>query len=288
MRSRAKHLGTVGLMPCVVIVAAACGPLSSANADEDKELRARWAKVYGEIADALRIYPSDDDAKDFVLVSQPILSYSNPIRTRKQHGSVYLWTVENRPAAIGSIWSVTDRQDETRRKIAFEFHSLSSSAVAADRGDETVWESVQPGLEWSVCPSKTLPATNRPLRLAQMRRLVRGVSAKIDQDDGKLRLMPQPLYRYPDSTGDVVDGAVFGFVMGTDPELFAIIEARTGEEGTAWHWAFARFTHVGVAAKLADQVVFECRHRRETAGLTKYFVKFGVEVRPASLEETTD
>jgi hypothetical protein len=119
-----------------------------------------------------------------------------------------------------------------------------------------------------------------------MRQLVRGVSAKIEQNDSPLRLLPQPLYRYPDSVDGVADGAVFGFVMGTDPELFAIIEARSDGKNLAWHWAFARFTHVGVTAKCADRVVFQCKHRKATPNLTKYFVLFNAEFRPALLDES--
>ena len=44
-------------------------------------------------------------------------------------------------------------------------------------------------------------------------------------DREELRLLPKPLYRYEPKAGPVIDGAVFAFVMGTDPESLLLIEA---------------------------------------------------------------
>jgi hypothetical protein len=43
---------------------------------------------------------------------------------------------------------------------------------------------------------------------------------------------------------DVLGGALFGFVTnaGTDPELILMIEARSTESGTRWHYACGTFT----------------------------------------------
>ena len=45
----------------------------------------------------------------------------------------------------------------------------------------------------------------------------------IDRD---LRLLAQPIYRYEKTEGDLIDGGLFAFVLGTDPEAFLMIEAR--------------------------------------------------------------
>ena len=33
-----------------------------------------------------------------------------------------------------------------------------------------------------------------------------------------MRLLAQPIYRYENTKGDLIDGALFAFVLGTDPE----------------------------------------------------------------------
>jgi hypothetical protein len=51
-----------------------------------------------------------------------------------------------------------------------------------------------------------------------------------------------PLYRYEKPPGDVLEGAVFAFVLGTDPELLLVLEARRDEGATVWQYALARMT----------------------------------------------
>ena len=46
-------------------------------------------------------------------------------------------------------------------------------------------------------------------------------------EEQALRLLPKPLYRYerPDGPTSSSDGALFAFVLGTDPEVFLLLEA---------------------------------------------------------------
>ena len=56
----------------------------------------------------------------------------------------------------------------------------------------------------------------------------------------QLRLLPQPIYRYPGTNPNVLDGSVFTFVLGTDPEIFLLIEARRENGAARWKYALAR------------------------------------------------
>ena len=83
-----------------------------------------------------------------------------------------------------------------------------------------------------------------------------------DSDREELRLLPRPLYRYqlkdvPDAEGMVVDGAVFAFVMGTDPESLLLIEAVREREATKWQSAFARRTSGELEGRHREQVVWK-------------------------------
>ena len=53
--------------------------------------------------------------------------------------------------------------------------------------------------------------------------------------------MEQPIYRYQDTESDLVDGALFVFVLATDPETFLQIEARKVNDVPQWRYALARF-----------------------------------------------
>src|SRR5262249_16389862 len=79
-----------------------------------------------------------------------------------------------------------------------------------------------------------------------------------NQTPVELRLLPQPLYRYePDrETPDLVDGALFGFVQGTDPQSLLILEARRDGERIGWKFAFPRMASGAGAARYQRREIF--------------------------------
>ena len=48
-----------------------------------------------------------------------------------------------------------------------------------------------------------------------------------------MRLLTEPLYRYENTKGDLIDGGLFAFVVATDPDAFLLIEARRTKGGAA-------------------------------------------------------
>jgi hypothetical protein len=87
-----------------------------------------------------------------------------------------------------------------------------------------------------------------------MRALAREFKASVDLENGgtQLRLLSQPLFRYESET----DGALFAFVLTTDPEVLLIIDDRVGDLGHAWHYAFARMSNHSLVAKHRDRDVW--------------------------------
>ena len=67
----------------------------------------------------------------------------------------------------------------------------------------------------------------------------------------ELRLLTQPLHRQEKQVGDALDGALFTFVTGTDPELMLVIEARSAEneDKPVWHYSAARFTDLSLTLR---------------------------------------
>ncbi len=52
-----------------------------------------------------------------------------------------------------------------------------------------------------------------------------------------MRLLTEPVYRYENTKGDLIDGGLFVFVVATDPDAFLLIEARRTNGGAA-EWRF--------------------------------------------------
>jgi hypothetical protein len=104
-------------------------------------------------------------------------------------------------------------------------------------------------------------------RLRQMKAIVERFKATMtgwkgdNSDREELRLLPRPLYRYElkeakESIPNLVDGALFAFVMGTDPEVVMVLEAVGPTDQAVWQYAFARATSGGLEAKLDGRVVW--------------------------------
>jgi hypothetical protein len=74
--------------------------------------------------------------------------------------------------------------------------------------------------------------------------------------DEELRMLPQALHRYNQSKAPLMDGAIYAFVLGTDPEALLILETDFTANEPRWEYAFARFHFDEVIAKHRDQVVF--------------------------------
>ena len=81
--------------------------------------------------------------------------------------------------------------------------------------------------------------------------------------------MSRPLYRYEKSDGDVVDGAVFCFAMGTDPEVILLIEAVVTAGETQWEYAFARRTSGELQGQLDGDTVWTAERFPDTSDPAK-------------------
>ncbi len=99
-------------------------------------------------------------------------------------------------------------------------------------------------------PGATSPSESPVTRLRQMRALAREftVEAKTTADRSEvpkqLRPMTRPMFRYKSTDPIILDGALFAFVRGTDPELLLLIEARRTNSGAVWQFAPARMNSV--------------------------------------------
>jgi hypothetical protein len=92
-----------------------------------------------------------------------------------------------------------------------------------------------------------------------------------------LRLLPKPLYRYGSPQSEVLDGAIFSFVQGTNPEVVVLLEAgRVGEtEEYEWRFVFCAMTSYSVRALYQDKPVWSVgvRYNRHTTPEDAFFVR---------------
>jgi len=238
----------------VVAVAAGQELLIKAEVDSkidprfDKALHQRWVDFYQKEAASYNFYLGPDKTKKLQFKPSPVLLYTNPVGARGlTHGAVFVWTLDGRTEVVGAIWSHANTPGPNQRTVAHEFHSLSESSLRAERDEEIVWSTTQPGVRWSTIPGAAKPGASKAIRLVEMRRIARGMSAERYGEDDRaktqLRLLPQPLYRY-DRTAPA-DGALFAYCQVWDPEFLLVIESyETERDGQQWRYAPIRFSHL--------------------------------------------
>jgi len=171
------------------------------------------------------------------LLDKPILKWSNPSEG-SLFGSVVLWTRQGRPEAVASIY----RWYGDKQEFHAEIKSLAANALKITRDQEQAWEAGPADLQFARLDHEA-PAESEAGRLRQMREIARRFSATLvhpRRGTNALRLLPQPVYRYHQLPENVVDGGLFAFVQGTDPEVFVIVEAAKTEGGLQWNYAVSR------------------------------------------------
>jgi hypothetical protein len=138
--------------------------------------------------------------------------------------------------------------------------------VARERG-RVIWSPETPGVQFKDIPGASAPADSPAARLRQMKVLadrfkVTMTGWRADKSDREeLRLLPKLLYRdeLSEATGPepaLIDGGVFAFVQGTDPEAILVLEAVRQNGRPRWQFGFARATSGGLEARLDKTVVW--------------------------------
>jgi hypothetical protein len=200
------------------------------------------------------VYP-DGEAKESAqtLVA---LRWANNARG-SEDGMTLLFIHEGRPLAAACVYPWA-------KHLIHDFESLSRGKLVAKQDGTVVWQPQEPGVTFADIPGAPAPDITKAQRLRQMKNLAEKFKAtmlgwKADSTDREeLRLLARPLYRYePKEGGDLMDGAVFAFVMGTDPEVILLLEAVKDKDKAKWQYAFARRTSGELEARMGEAVVWK-------------------------------
>jgi len=198
-----------------------------------------------------------DDEKMLEIVDKPVLRWGNQARDNDD-GAVFVWTRRGRPQAVVAIFLIGNR-------TMHELCSLAETPLTATWGESSnVWRPAKAGVVFRKVPDAPDPAETRRARLTQMRKIAghftAATSAPPDYtgggSHGELRLLPQPLYRNEEESTLALDGALFTFAFGTDPEVLLVLEARHTSEGPIWHYAAAPFTDFAIELKYKEEPVW--------------------------------
>jgi hypothetical protein len=217
-----------------------------AVADPDDDLAKKMLPFYVKEISEYSLTVESAPKKKLELKKEPIFEWSNPVEQGLHQGVIFLWLRDGRPAALGGIFS-HPAPGWKGRKVLHEFLALDRDKLLVRRpsGALNEWKP-QAELDRKEIPDAGAPAATREARLVQMRRLAHeftGHSIDTERERWELRLLPTPLYRYPEAKSGVIDGALFAWTSsaGTDPEVLLLIEACQKAGKTRWEYACGRF-----------------------------------------------
>jgi len=246
---------------CVALLAIALGIFVSKSGAEDAEdqpeeaRRARQLQKMKLSAAQYKLFPADDRERPFKFVEAPVLRWANPVGGAKD-GTVFVWTDRGRPQAVLQLFTYDDDH------FSHEWQSLADRPLTAERAGAAVWTPAEPALQFQELKDVDVPAATAGGRLRQMKSLAAKFSSTFtgfaqSPTPVELRLLTQPLYRYePGADSKLVDGALFAFAQGTDPQMLLALEARTDGTTPRWEFAFARMASGSVVGRYGQKEVY--------------------------------
>lgn len=253
-----------------------CLTTASLRGQEAEKNASDWEALFRKSASRYKVVIDGTD-RQLKLVKRPILNWSNPQR-KTSAGALFIWADKGRPIAAMCIYPNEDAYDH-------EFQSLTSESLRVTEDDAIAWLPNEPGMVFSeVGADSAAPGRSPALRLRQMRNIARRFNAELGKEGESprpLRLLTTPLYRYPKPDPDslVIDGAVFGFVQGTDPEVLLIVEAITdpSSKEQSYQYGLARMSMVPMRVKLDQRNIWEKSWAQVRNAYGPYYTRQGVD-----------
>lgn len=242
------------LVKILLLVIVSGGAILALHAEEP-EARREVSPLRQLIDDSLEWFELSTESTATPMSPRVVMRWANNVRG-SESGATVLYLQDGIPHAACSIYP-------WEQQFIHEFDSLSRAKLVAKKRNVLAWSPEKPGVEFKAVPMAEAPAESPVQRLRQMKTISSQFTStmlgwKPDRSDREsLRLLPQPLYRYENPPAQkCLDGAVFAFVQGTDPEALLILEAVPHGQTSQWEFAFVRQTSGELEARFKDAVVW--------------------------------
>ncbi|HVW01402.1 MAG TPA: hypothetical protein VHB77_13710 [Planctomycetaceae bacterium] len=222
-------------------------------ADSAKAEASPLRKLFDESVHSTKLF--DNEQSERPMTPRIVMRWANNTRG-SEDGITLLFLSHGRPAAVCCVYP-------WQQQLVLDFDSLSRASFVGKQEDIAFWQPAAAGLKFHALENAEAPAESPAARLRQMKALSREFSSTLlgwksqSEDREELRLLPRPLYRYEDlPEGDCIDGAVFAFVQGTDPETLLLLEAIKVKDRAEWQFAFGRRTSGELEGRHQGKVVW--------------------------------
>lgn len=227
-------------------------PAGSAIGEDEPKPSALSALLQSS-AEHLSIEAADPDANRLALQPAPLMTYSDPARG---YSAAAVWRIgkTGRPQGLLAIefWPGVEA---SRGSLSYELLSFRDGQLSFSSPTGIDVELSANAIDWRTVPDTSDPSRTEAIRLRQMKRIASRirVTETLEGEPYSLRALPRPIDRYEDTEEDIVDGAAFVFVYGTNPELLVLIEC----DQDTWRYGLARMSSAQLQIWLDDDLVSE-------------------------------
>jgi hypothetical protein len=231
------------------------GQAQEAADGNDEEARKQRLDFMKSLRSEFEMFNDQNSDQPLKVVDEPILRFTNPIRNFFSDGGLFLWLDGKRPAAIATV------SIRGNGSVWLETASLCPRPLRCLRKGSDYWMPQSASLAEQRLTDAPDPGASPSSRLTQMRRLCEQFAIRTEPRDEqavRLRLMPQPVYRFEDEAAGITDGALFAFTETTDPEVILLLETvrPAGTEKAYWRFSTAKMTSRPVVAERNDKVIW--------------------------------
>lgn len=248
----------VAVIAVFTICFLAPGLASLLQAQDEASSKKRLELMQSVIANFEVASDDGDSESDLRLSNAPLLRYSDPTRDLMDDSVLLdagVWQLgqSGRPKAF--VVLEIYRASESSAVLAYEFVSLTPEKLSmVSKSPETIrWRANGTDAKRAELSGAMKPAGTEGGRLIQMRKLARRfrVIEKLRDSTIECRLMPQPIARYSAEPDGIIDGAVFVFSNGTNPEAGVILEC----DRTSWSYSAFRLGAAELSVQLDEQKI---------------------------------
>lgn len=240
------------------------------ESSDDPSVRERSQMSLLADAELKRWSFTSDEEGTRLSVSAPAMRWSY-FDNGRYYGDLYVVTRQETPVAIFAMF----RWFHPLVRSYVCATSLDGSGLVASRNGKVLWQPRTSSLQWKPLPQAEPPTKSGTYRLIQMRRFARRFSGEVSEyrltnqfTMKKLRLLPQPIYRY---STDAVDGAIFA--NGTTPAVLLCLEADLGPKSSVWRYGLARRWSFESRMKLDDKEIWTAPSARpQTNSAAPYYL----------------
>jgi hypothetical protein len=205
--------------------------------------------------------------KEASKVADPCLRWNDPV-SNSTDGVVAVYAHNGgRPDALIQFFFNFQKQ-----WIA-EFTIIPDADVTILRSGRELWKPSEYVCKFTDLPQSPVPAAKPGLRLPQMRAIAADFTAVDwfrDTEKVDLRLLPQPAYRYAEE-GKIIDGALFIFAHGTNPEVCVLLEAYQDAKGSRYRYAVGPMSIYKLETRYKGDVVWSVGRRQAGPKATAYY-----------------